>query len=340
MKTSVIIPAANEESSIAALLAGIEKQTLVPDEVIVVDAGSTDATVAVARTAMTGTLAPQVDSIGPAYPGRARNHGAAVASGDLLVFIDAGHVVGPDWLAELTAPLRRGDADLSWGEWRPSTASPVAEALAAAIWPRSSVRRGVPNMAMTRQAFATIGGFRDDIRSGEDREWRRRLGSTALRTAEADGATAYYTCFPESPRAVLAKWVLFNRHAVRSGLVARRVVLTMLAAAVAAAAALLAPVALVVLLSAYVLLGLFFPVLRGRVSLRRHCSSARRPALALATRVAMDIGRTVGLVLGAFDALAHGGAAIRGRENARATPAPHSPPPGHDGDRGSDGGRL
>ena len=49
MRMSVVIPALNEERHLGQLLSDIQHQTQSPDEVIVVDAGSTDATVHIAK---------------------------------------------------------------------------------------------------------------------------------------------------------------------------------------------------------------------------------------------------------------------------------------------------
>ena len=46
---SIIIPTLNEERNVGALLSDVASQTRMPDEVLVVDAGSEDDTVAVAR---------------------------------------------------------------------------------------------------------------------------------------------------------------------------------------------------------------------------------------------------------------------------------------------------
>ena len=49
MRLSVVIPALNEERHLSQLLSDIQRQTQSPDEVIVVDAGSSDATVQIAK---------------------------------------------------------------------------------------------------------------------------------------------------------------------------------------------------------------------------------------------------------------------------------------------------
>jgi glycosyltransferase involved in cell wall biosynthesis len=49
VRVSVVIPALNEERHLGHLLSDIQRQSLRPDEVIVVDAGSSDATACIAK---------------------------------------------------------------------------------------------------------------------------------------------------------------------------------------------------------------------------------------------------------------------------------------------------
>ncbi len=79
---SIIIPTKNEARYLPTLLASIQSQTLQPIEIIVADAHSTDGTDEIARKAGCRV----VDG---GMPGPGRNRGAAVATGNLLLFLDA-----------------------------------------------------------------------------------------------------------------------------------------------------------------------------------------------------------------------------------------------------------
>jgi cellulose synthase/poly-beta-1,6-N-acetylglucosamine synthase-like glycosyltransferase len=99
---TAIIPAHNAEPTLGRVLASLVEQTPPVDEVIVVDDASTDRTaeiakdfgVRVVRTARQG------------YAGGARNAGLDVATGDVVVFLDADVIPGPGWSAGLERALR------------------------------------------------------------------------------------------------------------------------------------------------------------------------------------------------------------------------------------------
>jgi glycosyltransferase involved in cell wall biosynthesis len=83
-KLSVIIPTLNEERHVGSLLSDIAAQTREPEEVIVVDAGSTDDTVPVARRYPFARL---LEGEPPVACGR--NLGGRSATGEVLIFLDA-----------------------------------------------------------------------------------------------------------------------------------------------------------------------------------------------------------------------------------------------------------
>ena len=83
---SAVIRAYNEAKHIGRLLEGLEQQTLKPDEVILVDSGSTDETVAIARAA--GCTVIHIPKSEFSF-GRALNMGCGAASGEILLFASA-----------------------------------------------------------------------------------------------------------------------------------------------------------------------------------------------------------------------------------------------------------
>jgi rhamnosyltransferase len=112
-RVSAVIRAYNEAAHIGRLLEGLRQQTLTPDEIIVVDSGSTDETVAIARAA--GCSIVHIAKSEFSF-GRALNRGCAAASGDILLFASA-HVypVYNTYLEHIVGAFTRDGVAIAYG---------------------------------------------------------------------------------------------------------------------------------------------------------------------------------------------------------------------------------
>jgi lipopolysaccharide/colanic/teichoic acid biosynthesis glycosyltransferase/glycosyltransferase involved in cell wall biosynthesis len=97
---SVVIPAYNEVLTLQDCLKALALQTRLPDEVIVVDDGSSDETVLAIN--QPGVKVIQQSHQGPAA---ARNLGAREACGDIILFTDADCQPDREWVAQMAAPF-------------------------------------------------------------------------------------------------------------------------------------------------------------------------------------------------------------------------------------------
>jgi GT2 family glycosyltransferase len=103
---SVIVPAYNSESTLGRCLAALMDQIQLPDEVIIVDDGSTDGTARLVQDFRSRTQAPQTIRLirqTNAGPAAARNAGARAAHGDILLFTDADCAPDPDWVKRMAS---------------------------------------------------------------------------------------------------------------------------------------------------------------------------------------------------------------------------------------------
>ena len=101
--SSIVIRALNEAEHLPALFSGLLRQTETPDEIILVDSGSTDDSVAIAEAHGASIVRINPDDFSF---GRALNVGCEVASSEILVFLSA-HVYPLDehWLENLLRPF-------------------------------------------------------------------------------------------------------------------------------------------------------------------------------------------------------------------------------------------
>lgn len=118
-KISVIIPAYNSGTTIEACLTSILNQTQPPEEIVVIDDGSTDDTVKTI-THLQQEL-PKIRLFKESHhgPGASRNFAASKAIGEILVFVDSDMEFDQNFLKELTRPIIKNLAIGTWSgnEW-------------------------------------------------------------------------------------------------------------------------------------------------------------------------------------------------------------------------------
>lgn len=177
MRLSVVVPALDEAGGIERTLQDLAPWRRAGDEVIVVDGGSRDATVALA--------APWADRALSSPPGRARqmNAGAAQARGEALLFLHADTRL-PDGAAEAIRTALRTRA---WGRFDVaidgrSAWLPVVARLMNGRSRASGIATGDQAIFVRRAAFEAAGGFPDQPLM-EDIELSRRLLRTQGRPA-------------------------------------------------------------------------------------------------------------------------------------------------------------
>jgi len=97
MKLSVVVPVYNGGTDLRRCLQSLAESARKPDEILIVDDGSTDGAVACAAEFSAQVVRLKGSPRGPAF---ARNRGARKASGEILVFVDADVRVHTDTLGK------------------------------------------------------------------------------------------------------------------------------------------------------------------------------------------------------------------------------------------------
>ena len=101
MKISVVIPAYNEEALLPECLRTLRSQTRQPDEIIVVDNNSTDATAQIARAHGVRVVKEVKQGIMPAV-----FTGITKSKGDVIARCDADSVLPEEWLEKIETTLK------------------------------------------------------------------------------------------------------------------------------------------------------------------------------------------------------------------------------------------
>ena len=134
---SLVLTVKNEESSLPAFFASLDAQTVMPKEVILVDGGSTDGTLDVARQWETVLPFIMVSEPGASIS-RGRNLALQRATGSIIAVTDAGTRLERTWLEQLTEPFERSpqlQPDVVAGFFSADTATSFEFALGATTLP-------------------------------------------------------------------------------------------------------------------------------------------------------------------------------------------------------------
>jgi glycosyltransferase involved in cell wall biosynthesis len=173
VKISIVVPAFNEEKLLGATLACIREATAGLDaELIVCDNNSTDRTAEIARQAGAMVVFEPVNQIS-----RARNAGAAAASGDWLVFVDADSCPDAGLFADVAEAIAGGRFIGGGSTARFDEADRISHA-AVGIWNAISriMRWAAGSFVFCRtEAFRAIGGFSTELYASEEIDFSRRL---------------------------------------------------------------------------------------------------------------------------------------------------------------------
>jgi len=170
---SVIVPTLNEEKYLPRCLKSLVDQTSNESiEIIVVDGGSSDLTVQIAKK-----YADKVLFKPKAPVGAARNLGAKAATGEILAFIDADTIANPQWADSIIEAFRRRPSAVGvTGPTLPYDGH-LSDLITYRLWTiylqRLLLNLQMPhvigfNCAYRRAPFLSVGGFDEDMVMSED----------------------------------------------------------------------------------------------------------------------------------------------------------------------------
>lgn len=205
MNTSICITTLNEENSIGLLLDALYSQSKKTDEIIIVDAGSTDKTVEIINHYQKryGNLKLLREKCSRA---KGRNLGVEIAKSEIIAMTDAGCVPRPDWLKNITLPFNTDRVGVSAGFYKmvpailPSSAYvmtgsvPVSRAMSVFLGtaPHNfdvSFLPSTRSIAFRKSEWLRIGGFPESASgTAEDTVFNYNLLKNGVKLARVKNA--------------------------------------------------------------------------------------------------------------------------------------------------------
>jgi glycosyltransferase involved in cell wall biosynthesis len=222
MKISVIVPAFNEAKLIAASLRAMQaamesfSRRGWGAEIIVCDNNSTDATAALARAAGAQVVFEPVNQIA-----RARNTGAAAATGDWFVFVDADSHPTPELFAEVAGQIEKGRCLAGGCTVRLDEPHFVAGLFTGGWNILSRVKRWAAGSFIfcEKEAFAAVGGFSQELFASEEIDLSKKLNKLARKRGREVVILHRHPLLTSARKVRLysrGEWLVFMRKAVFS----------------------------------------------------------------------------------------------------------------------------
>ncbi len=203
---SLVVTVLNEAASLPALLESIETQTARPDEVIFVDAGSSDGTPELLESWAEGRPGVTILSAPGTNIAQGRNVGIRAATAPVIAVTDAGVTLAPTWLERLLDALTVDvDASVAAGFFRADPHNVFEWAMGATVLPLEDEiepARFLPSsrsVAFRRAAWEAVGGYPEWLDFGEDLVFDLALHTAGHRFVWTPDAAVWFR-----PRGTLA----------------------------------------------------------------------------------------------------------------------------------------
>lgn len=195
VKISFIATVLNEVGSIASFLDSVEKQSRKPDEIIVVDGGSTDGTQEIIRRAGIRLIEKPGTRIA-----EGRNIAIQAAKCPIIAVSDAGVTLDTRWLEHLVEPFERdGRVDVVAGNYETVGTTPFQRAIAAMFAdtrPPVDSPAFLPSsrsIAFKKSAWKKVGGYPEWMTyMGEDTLFDLELKKAGYKFVHAPRAIVYW----------------------------------------------------------------------------------------------------------------------------------------------------
>lgn len=182
---SIIIPSYKSERYLNRLLLALDKQELLPSEIIIIDS-LTDIN-------FLNNIKQKFKSLNivlkilneTSYPGNKRNLGAKIANNEIIAFLDSKTIPKESWIKDYIQILESKNYDIVFGSTSFSYSNYLQKLINYSTF-GNSVHETTPGTILKKNSFISSGQFVENVRAGDDLEWRIRVKNNNYRIKKSE----------------------------------------------------------------------------------------------------------------------------------------------------------
>ncbi|RJQ38904.1 glycosyltransferase [Candidatus Microgenomates bacterium] len=203
MKISFVATILNEEKTVDVFLNSLFNQTIMPDEIILVDGGSTDNTLSVISgfqsanwQAASNKQIKIIFKISNRSVGR--NEGIKNATGEIILISDAGCILEKNWIKNIIKPFKDKKIEVVSGFYKPVINNVFDKCLAAytCVMPdKINANNYLPSsrsIAFKKNAWEKIEGYPENLNTCEDLVFAKNLKNEGFKFKFCKDAIVYW----------------------------------------------------------------------------------------------------------------------------------------------------
>jgi glycosyltransferase involved in cell wall biosynthesis len=223
VKVSLICTVLNEEASVEAFLDSLSSQSRLPDEVVIVDGGSTDKTVEIINTYVADGIPIRLIIAEGANISQGRNIAIRNSTYDYIAGTDAGVRLDKDWLNNLLDVFGRiQQAEVVVGFYLPEPRTRYERYVCQLLYPEPEwvdLDKFFPSsrsIAFHKKCWKKVGGYPEWLYTGEDGLFAVRMREAGCKFGFAKDAIAYWRPRPNL-RALYKQYYLYAKGSAKAG---------------------------------------------------------------------------------------------------------------------------
>lgn len=185
MKKTFIATVFNEEKTISKLLDSLLEQTIIPDEIVFVDAGSKDKTRMILEEYSKEMQVPFYIFKKKGNRSKGRNYAIKKATGSVIVVTDAGCILKKDWFEKITKPFEKKSVDVVAGFYMAQVNNTFEKCLSTytCVMPEKVTGDFLPSsrsIAFKKSVWKKVKGYPEYLNTCEDLVFARKLKREGL----------------------------------------------------------------------------------------------------------------------------------------------------------------